>query len=1022
MRPSVLLLEIILASTPRWIPHNQIFLQSRHTFGTIRVTQHERWTMKKRKRESLGPFQGRLLSVYEAICSICDFFEKRRIPPTLDKLSRTISSIAKFEVQETDLLKTCGVAPEIFCLTWVEENCKVEDYQASSYSKGEQILVLWFKKSIPKKKRTDIFLSALAKTREEMLVPMPIPVQPKIPATITENPDFGSIVSPVDVGDVLAYLKKEGGFYRDQVAHVHDAAKRVPVYCPVSDSLFPSLRRSLSKQGVSKFYSHQATGIAAAMEGHHVVISTSTSSGKSLVYNVPILQSMLCEPSSVAIYLFPTKALSNDQCDWIRNLLTEIPELDPEILAKIDGDTATADRDHVRKNARMVLTNPDLLHFTLLPKHRNFERIFRECKYVVIDEAHSYSGIFGCHVACVLRRFLRICHLHGSHPQFICCSATIRNPLEHFQSLVPVSLPPRNQPDTGNSAPQTKNTCVILPEHDKAPRGTRRTIFWNPPYITDNVKVLGAKSSATLPKGFATMTAKEKRNARLRVAREKSGRRSSIFEAATLLALLVRARMRTLVFVKSRKLSEIVTMRCVELLQESSTPELASKVCSYRAGYLPHRRRELEKKIFNKEVLGITATNALELGVNIGMLDVVILLGFPGSISSMYQQCGRAGRGGRSATIIYVAFDSPIDQFFMKRPEALLSRPVENTFVKVDNYHILKHHVLCSVHEVPSSKGNSSVVSLFGTSADSILEEHIDSKQILKVNETFVVHPSIDKPSAVVNLRTIGSRIIRVIDAQSEEELDQIELHRSFFEVHPGAVYLNQSKLYVITELDYSNRYVAYAKPSNVKYYTSVRDHTDVNMSDIIKTAYKIAHFGRVHVCTTVFGYRKHAPKTGDIFETVPLTFPSTSFSGFGVWVDLPSTIVDLVESSGHDYLGSVHGANHALLCAIPLLIPSERKDLGTECPSIYQKRHRPLRLILYDKNVGGVGISRALHHVISDLVKCALEVVSSCDCKSGCPSCVCDSRCPEINDCIDKHGAIQILEVVAHKFAMSND
>jgi DEAD/DEAH box helicase domain-containing protein len=952
---------------------------------------------------------------------------------TVSNVSKTIQSALRVRFELSDLLEMCGVCPEIFRLQWVTKTEPgVEDYQTHPVVENQTppptVLLLQFPK-ITKAKRMSKYKNALKELGDEQRpTPIEIPLNLSI-QSVDPKESFKEPVSPVGTAEILAYLKKDASFYKDQIVHVHKTPAKEARFGTIAEEVHPVLVKSLHQLGVSRYYAHQAKGINALMAGDHVIISTGTSSGKSLVYNLPILQTLMSEPSASALYLFPTKALAHDQFNALQKLVetirsegstdgSECRMFEPGTLQTLDGDTGHSVRRHVIDRARIVLTNPDILHFTVLPQHHRYMRLLKNCRYIVIDEAHSYSGAFGCHVSCVIRRLLRVCMLYDSFPQFICCSATIGNPKEHFEALVPVHIAYRE-------GKGSKKLCVITGSDDGSPQGERQFVFWNPPYADVGLdkKPSAEKSKLTrkLPGNYPNMSPREKRDTRLRLLREMPERRSSIYETARLMTMLVRARVRTLSFVKVRKLTELVTKYCKELLSGSSTPQLVNQICSYRAGYMPEKRRNLEHKIFNEEILGIAATNALELGINIGSLDAVLLLGFPGSVSSLWQQSGRAGRSNRAAIIFFVAFDSPIDQFFMKHPDKLISRPVENAIVEANNAYVLKNHLLCAIKEVAMLE-NSVDFKLFGEeNSKRVLGELLTSRSISRTvlprteAGAWIIHPSIDQPQKAVNLRSIDNQTITVIHAESNEKLDKIEFFRAFFEVHPGACYLNQARQFIIQNLDLQHS-LAIACPSNVKYYTSVRDHTDVDVNDKIRTLIGPSHaayYGRVSVSTSVYGYRKHWFSNGEIFETVPLTLPPIQYSTFGVWIDLPPSIVNEVEKLGHDFLGSLHGANHALLHSIPLWVSSDRTDCGTECPSVYQERARPLRLVLFDRCPGGIGISRKIGKCLLQLVQSAYRIVSGCDCDFGCPSCVCDTRCPELNDILDKAGAIKLLSIV---------
>ena len=1061
---------------------------------------------KKRKLSPLSPIQTLFLSQYDALDATMIFLNRRKVITAVDTVCRTLSSIIRQNFSDNELFLLCGIAPKLFLLEWViKPEPGVEDYQVysdlnvtSSTNKIPDTLMISFVGKTPKKKRRKLFMDALRiqlsdvddrSNMKNIIVP-PKPVALANNNNNIEN-DFRTsfVIDPpnyeIDVknGGVLEYLKNNEKFYKNQIKNIKVYPSKEAEYGKLEVQLIPPLLNAIKNMGINKLYTHQTKGINAAMnDGSHVVISTSTSSGKSLVYNIPVLQEIMMDEDATAIYLFPTKSLSHDQAAGLKTLsetirtsiatTTNSYHLGTNTILSLDGDTNKLDRIKAKDHGRIILTNPDMLHYTLLPQHDTYKRILRGCKYVVIDEGHVYKGAFGAHTTCVLRRLVRLCLSYGSSPQFICCSATIANPLDHFEELVPVQFLPKlvkktydgsnsnsndnkdnnnipvhntfeaisniNGTSTTRGATASRDVCVITSIDDGSPRGERQFIMWNPPLFHENLD--SSASSTTeeeketvhrerqpyrLPSNFHTMTARQKRDARLRMVRDQPERKSSIFETASLLAFLVSVKVRTLAFVKVRKLTELVAKYTKDiLLNNSHTPNLANDVCSYRAGYLPEHRKELEKRIFNQEMVGIASTNALELGINIGNLDSVILLGFPGSISSLWQQAGRAGRKDRPAAIFFVAFDSPIDQFFMSNPEKLYNKKVENAVVEANNPYVLKMHLLCAARELPLTNDDTTGlqrindIDLFGGKQNvmNLINEHIAPGNMIKIAPTlYGVHPSIDIPSRGVNIRSIDNVTITVLHGVTNMPIDRIEQFRSYWEVHPGAIYMNQGVQFTIIKLDL-DQHIAIAKPSNVKYFTSCRDHTDVNTMDRVSrspTNSTNAYYGRVSICTSVWGYRKQWLSNSHIFETVPLTLPPIEYSSFGVWVDIPSTVVNFIETNGCDFLGSIHGANHILLHCLPLFVSCDRTDCGTECPSIYQERARPLRLILYDAHPGGIGVCKRVLPLLTDLVEYGYELASSCKCKTGCPSCVLDVRCAEYNDVVDKKGAIFILKVV---------
>ncbi|HUW95667.1 MAG TPA: DEAD/DEAH box helicase, partial [Anaerolineae bacterium] len=434
--------------------------------------------------------------------------------------------------------------------------------------------------------------------------------------------------------------------YQGQVCHVEHISARKARYGDLARPLPRPLLRALDAAGVSDLYAHQAAAISAVRDGHHVAVTTSTASGKTLCYNLPVLESLHGDPSGRGLYLFPTKALAQDQ---MRNLGELVRSAGLDLLCgTYDGDTPRSERGRIRKTASILLTNPDMLHMGILPNHRLWAQFLANLRFVVVDEAHAYRGVFGSHVACVLRRLRRLCRRYRSEPVFICCSATIANPAEHVENLT--GLPP-----------------VVIAD-DGSPRGSRDFVLWNPPFVDE----------------------------------KKSARRSANVEASRLFTELVRHGLRNITFTKARKVAELILHYSREILAKED-PDLVPLIRSYRAGYLPRERREIEQALFRGKLLGVTATTALELGVDIGALDATVLVGYPGTVASTWQQAGRSGRGARDSVSFLIGLDNPLDQYFMRHPEQLFGSSPENALLDAGNLYVLRGHLPCAAYEMPLS-------------------------------------------------------------------------------------------------------------------------------------------------------------------------------------------------------------------------------------------------------------------------------------------------------------------------------
>ena len=601
----------------------------------------------------------------------------------------------------------------------------------------------------------------------------------------------------MDVPSFLRHLQALPS-YSGQIVHCQQIPPRAPDYGELDRPLDPRLQQSLDSLGITRLYRHQAKAINAARRGENVIVSTPSASGKSLCYQIPVLDAMLEDKTGRALYLFPTKALTQDQY----GSLSELPPSGASIRYGIfDGDTPEQDRSGIRRNSRVVLTNPDMLHLGILPNHRGWYRMLREVKYVVIDEAHVYRGVFGSHVANVLRRLRRICRRLGNEPQFILCSATLANPEEHAQRLV--GLP------------------FEVVEGDGAPYGGKDFALWNPPMIDTS----------------------------------KGSRRNSGGEAALLLAELLRRQVRTLAFVRSRRMAELLYIYVRDQLMESN-PGLASRVAPYRATYLPEDRRRIERDLFEGRLLGLTTTNAMELGIDVGDLDATILSGYPGTVASTWQQAGRSGRSGERSFSVLVARDDPLDQYLMLHPEAIFGKPHESARISPANPYILKPQLLCAAYEAPLSADD---IDLFGIDLRVHADELAESGFLHRHDDRWHLQPDVAYPAQEVNIRSTSAHFYTLAEKESGVVLETMDEGSAFFHWHPGAVYLHQGDPYLITDLDLES-HTAYAVMTEVPYYTDVRDLTETRVLNVYRqksSGSATVCLGEVAVTTSIVGFSR---------------------------------------------------------------------------------------------------------------------------------------------------------------------
>ncbi|CAH1422386.1 unnamed protein product [Lactuca virosa] len=775
--------------------------------------------------------------------------------------------------------------------------------------------------------------------------------------------------NPLLPTEMVEHLKTGLGS-QGQIVHIEEINARIANFVKIPDYLSEGTKSALKCSGVSKLYSHQAESIEASISGKNVVISTMTSSGKSLCYNLPVLEVLSQHPSACALYLFPTKALAQDQ---LRALLSMTEGFYVGLNIGIyDGDTSHEDRLWLRDNSRLLITNPDMLHMSILPFHNQFQRFLSNLRYVVVDEAHSYKGAFGCHAALIIRRLLRLCaHVYGSDPSFIFCTATSANPREHTMELS--SLP-----------------TMELIHKDGSPSGPKLFVLWNPPLRMKNVN-----------------------------KRSRSSIDTDKFERTK----IIQHGLRCIAFCKTRKLSELVLSYTRESLQKTA-PDLVNSVFAYRAGYTAHDRRRLESDLFSGKIRGVAATNALELGIDVGHIDVTLHLGFPGTIASLWQQAGRSGRREQPSLAIYVAFEGPLDQYFMKFPHKLFKGPIECCHVDAKNPQVLQQHLVCASLEHPISVAHDE--KYFGPDLKTTLLA-LKSKGYVTFNPSAEIWNYIGPekiPSRGVSIRAIESERYKVIDMKNDQVLEEIEESKAFFQVYEGAVYMQQGKTYLVKNLNLSTK-IASCQEADLKYYTKIRDFTDIEVvGGHIAYPAKIpniyhsktsAQSNPCKVTTNWFGFRRIWKGSNRVFDTVDLSLPSYTYESMAVWIRVPQSIKTAVEMENYSFRGGLHAAGHALLHIVPLYIICNSSDLASECVNPHDTRYIPERILLYDSRPGGTGISSQVQPIFTELLSAALELITSCCCSgdAGCPNCVQNLSCHEYNEVLHKDAAMMIIKGV---------
>jgi len=756
----------------------------------------------------------------------------------------------------------------------------------------------------------------------------------------------------MDTSAFLHHLSAQTG-YSGQIAHIEHIPRRQARCAQLDRALPASLQGRLDEHGLLPLYSHQAEAVNRAREGRNVMVATSSASGKTLCYNIPVMEAVSTEPRSCALYLFPTKALAQDQLRSLKELfyphLFQMGE-----VTTFDGDTPQPERAEVRKRARVILTNPDMLHLGILPNHQQWSRLLRRLRYLVLDEAHTYRGVFGSHVACVIRRLRRLCQLYGSNPQFILCSATIANPGEHAQKLV--GLP------------------FTVVDNDGSPHGGKEFVFWNPPIIDS----------------------------------ARSVRRSANGEAASLFAELVSSNIRSLTFVRTRQLTEVIYNYTRRKLAEIDSA-LPKKIKPYRAGYLPEERRKIEKELFGGELTGVVATTALELGIDIGDLEATVLTGYPGSIASAWQQAGRSGRSQDKSLSFLIGLDNPLDQYFMRHPDSFFGKSFENALVNPDNPYILRDHLLCAAWELPLGAKDEP---FFGPASAGEIAGFEEQGLLRQRKDKWYPAPSVIYPAQGINIRSTSGENFAIIDTSNGSLLETIGASVALFQIFPGAIYLHQGESYLVEELDLHSR-TAFAKPVTVNYYTQDKEITDLHILKVLrdKTCRQSrVYLGEVEVTTRVVGFKKKAQFTEEVIGEEPLDLPPQRFPTVALWFDLPPEVVKRVDRAQLDFAGGLHAAEHAAIAILPLFALCDRNDIGGVSTPLHPDTGRP-QIFIYDAHPGGVGIAERGFDLVEQLWQTTLKAIKECPCEEGCPSCVQSPKCGNNNKPLDKKAAQMLLE-----------
>ncbi len=726
----------------------------------------------------------------------------------------------------------------------------------------------------------------------------------------------------------------------EEVAHVSTEPAREAVSDPLPDGLDPRVVSALAGQGITSLYRHQAEAWEAAGRGEHLIVTTGTASGKTLAFNLPVLDAIARDAKTRVLYLYPTKALAQDQARSLRAF--GIPKLRAAIY---DGDTEAEKRWQIRKWANAILSNPDMLHVGVLPHHDRWGDVLSNLRYVVVDEAHVYRGVFGSHVANVLRRLRRLARAYGAEPQFLLASATIANPGELARSLLGVD--------------------ATVVSGDAAPRSERTVCLWNPPVIDEELWL----------------------------------RASALGEGAKLLAELVSRGLRTLCFAKSRRAAELIHRFALERLG----PAYEGRLSPYRAGYTPAQRRDIERRLVEGELLGVSATDALELGIDVGLLDAVVTVGFPGTVASLRQQWGRAGRRGHGLAML-VASEDALDQYFMREPETLLGRRVEAAILDHANPRLLDGHVLAAAFEGPIDEDDRA------TLGDAALDRAAVLPELRKTRAGYV-WAGRDYPAARVSLRSASLDPVLIVEADSGSVLGTLERERAYSAAHEGAVYLHLGETYLVRTLDLAAG-TALVDRFTGDWYTQAKKETTTAIEEPLRVERRLGlelSFGRVSVTEQVIAFQRKSTRDGKVLDLVALDLPPSTFETEAIWfLPEPSQLDGLDKMP--KLLGTLHAAEHALIALLPLWAMCDRWDIGGLSTNVHPQTLRPT-VFVYDGHPGGVGITERGFAAFEGWAADTARMIDGCPCEHGCPSCVQSPKCGNLNDMLDKAGALELLK-----------
>ncbi|CCK73002.1 ATP-dependent 3'-5' DNA helicase KNAG_0M01490 [Huiozyma naganishii CBS 8797] len=773
------------------------------------------------------------------------------------------------------------------------------------------------------------------------------------------------------IKSMIEKFKKLDSYY-DQIKDHFIIPARSAKYGELDFDLSPTIFNAIEHQ---QFYTHQADALNAVHKGENVIITTSTSSGKSLIYQVSAIDILLQDPEATFMYIFPTKALAQDQKRSFEAIISKIPQLKGISVNTYDGDTEQADRREIRRNARVIFTNPDMIHASILPNHTNWKHFLYNLKIVVVDELHIYRGLFGSNVALVMRRLLRICQVHYQNHElhFISCSATLRHPVEHMKDIFGVEQ-------------------VKLIQQDGSPNGPKNLVIWNPPILGQHMRK----------------------------------RENFIGESAKILVELILQNVRTIAFCFVRRVCELLMKEVRSIFVEMNRTDLLTDVMSYRGGYSPADRRKIEREMFHGNLKAVISTNALELGIDIGGLDAVLMCGFPLSLANFHQQSGRAGRRNNDSLTLVVATDSPVDQHYVAHPEALLDADNTDSYQELildfTNPLVLEGHIQCAAFELPIVIERD--------------KQYFEEESLAKICETKLLHNDegyhasnkfLPWPSKLISLRGGDEDMFAVVDITNNRNIviEQVETKRTSFTLYDGGIFIHQGYPYLVKEVNPDDKY-ATVQRVDVDWVTQQRDYTDVDpqLIEIVRSLPDSdvpVYFGKMRTTIVVFGFFK-MDKYKRIIDAVETHNDPIVFYSKGLWIDIPPRALELCEQKQLSIAGAIHASQHAIMGILPRFIVAGVDEIVTECKAPEKefaerqtKRKRPGRLVFYDSKGGehGSGLSIKVFEHMDEIISTALKRIEDCPCDDGCPNCVAGAYCTENCLVLSKPGALLLLHYI---------